>query len=127
MPPTLHELRRQCARDLGDAAQVVLAEATSRATDSHQVLLLVIGERTFRSYVSSCALALGGQGIQAAMLNRSMLEDALDVAWVAANPGTAAKLADDHDRAIYLADLHVEAKHKGTKPLSADEEKELAG
>lgn len=124
---TLHELRRQCARGLGDAAQAVLAEATSRATDSHHVLLLVIGERTFRSYVSSSALALGGHGIQAAMLNRSMLEDALDVAWVAANPDTAAKLADDHDRAIYLADRQVEAKYKDDNPpLTDDEEKELA-
>jgi hypothetical protein len=126
-PRTLHEVRMRCARALGDAGQALTAAAGGRATGDQHTLLLVIGERTSRSYSSSCALALAGQGIQAAMLNRSMLEDALDVAWVAGNPDTATKLADEHDRAIYLADRHVEAKYKDSaKALSDAEADELA-
>lgn len=51
--------------------------------------------------------------MQAAMLDRPLLEDALDIAWITANPEIATERADEHDLAIQLADRDIEWRLKG--------------
>jgi hypothetical protein len=54
--------------------------------------------------IALCAI---GRGAQAAMVNRSLLEDALDVSWVFENQDTAPALADEHE---YLVELGERAQ-----------------
>ena len=105
----------------------MLTQANSVASGDHHTLLLVIGERAARTYDAAIALALSGNGIQAAMLDRPLLEDALDVAWITANPEIATSRADEHDQAIRLADRDIEwrLKRVGTE-LTNDERGELS-
>ena len=124
VPRTLHEVRLAAASTMRDTARTLLAKAGRVASDDHHTLLLVIGERAARSYEASVALAANGNGIQAAMLNRSLLEDALDVAWVNANPQTATSCADEHDRAISLADREIEWRSKGVGTQLTDLEQD---
>src|SRR5215204_5715283 len=78
-----------------------LVDETGRTRLSGAPLLLVVqaarAGHTFESVIASCSM---GRGVQAAMLNRSLLEDALDVHWVAANPEFAPERAGEHDRLI---------------------------
>jgi len=123
-PRTLLDVRLGAASLLGNVARELLEDAGRIASADHETLLLVIGERAARSYAASMALAVGGKGIQAAMLNRSLLEDALDLAWVTANPEIAASRADEHDRAIRLADREIEWRLKGVGTELTDEERD---
>jgi hypothetical protein len=120
----LLDLRVAAAARMGMTARRTLDDAATIASADHQTLLLVIGERAARSYDASVMLASRGDGIQAAMLNRSLLEDALDVVWIEANSQVAAARADEHDRAIYLADRDIEwkARSKGSELTHAEQE-----
>jgi hypothetical protein len=68
----------------------VLIDETGRAPIAGADFLLVVqatrASHTFESVISLCRI---GRGVQAAMLNRSLLEDVLDVHWVAANRDSA--------------------------------------
>jgi hypothetical protein len=123
---SLLDLRVAAAARVAKTARELMREAARTASEPYQTLLLVIGERAARTYDASVALASHGDGIQAAMLNRSLLEDALDVVWVDANPQDAMARADEHDRAISLADRDIEWKAKGTgSRLTPAEQDEL--
>jgi hypothetical protein len=68
-----------------------------------------------------------GRGVQAAMLNRALLEDVLDAHWVAEHPDIAPERADEHDRMIALAERQMEHKFGRTdRPLTDEESAELA-
>jgi hypothetical protein len=61
------------------------------------------------------------------MLDRALLEDALDVHWVAEHPGDAPERADEHDELIRLGERAMETKFgRPTKALSEDEQQRLA-
>jgi type IV pilus biogenesis protein CpaD/CtpE len=60
------------------------------------------------------------------MLNRALLEEALDVHWVAANPDIAPGYADDHDRMVALAEREMEVRFgRPAEPLTAEQRSEL--
>jgi hypothetical protein len=61
------------------------------------------------------------------MLNRALLEDALEVSWVAENQDAAPTLADKHERAVTLAERKAMAKFDrgNVEPLQPHEEVEL--
>jgi hypothetical protein len=73
---------------------------------------------TYESVLSGCRI---GRGAQAAMLNRSLFEDALDVAWVAENQGLAPTQADEHERLLELAERSRLA-HYGREVAALDPE-----
>jgi hypothetical protein len=76
-------------------------------------------QHTFETVIASCQI---GRGVQAAMLNRSLLEDVLDIHWTAAHPNEAPVRADQHDRLIALAEHDLEDKFKrAERPLTAEE------
>jgi deoxyxylulose-5-phosphate synthase len=91
-------------------------------------LLAVQAARATHSFESVIALCKIGRGVQAAMINRSLLEDALDVHWVAAYPEEAPNLADDHERLITLGERAVMAGfgRQDVVSLNAEEHEELA-
>ena len=71
----------------------LLIDATARAPNGGVNLMLAVqATRATHSFESVIALCQIGRGVQAARLNRSLLEDALDVHWVAANPEDAPRL-----------------------------------
>jgi len=59
------------------------------------------------------------------MLNRALLEDALDVHWVARHRDDAPRLADEHDRFMGLAEHKIEAVYQRARSLTDEEEEEL--
>ncbi len=60
------------------------------------------------------------------MLNRGLLEDALDVHWIAANPDSAPARADEHERLIELGERAMDQRFgRPTVPLTSAEQDEL--
>jgi hypothetical protein len=78
---------------------------------------------TFEAVIALCQI---GRGIQLAMRNRSLLEDVLDIHWVAANPLEAPTLADQHERLINLGErtAFVAAGREG-EALDEEEQREF--
>jgi hypothetical protein len=124
----INQLRFSACEDLLDEGARLVDETGRTPVGGVKLLLAVQATRATHSFESVIALCKIGRGVQAAMINRSLLEDALDVHWVAANPDTAPALADDHERLIVLAERAVMAGfgRKHAAPLNADERKELA-
>lgn len=83
----------------------VLIDETGRQSNRGADFIVVVqatrATHTFEAVIALCRI---GRGIQAAMLNRSLLEDVLDIHWVAANPEEAPALADRHERLISLSE-----------------------
>lgn len=121
-------LRFSACEDLLDEGARLVDETGRTPIGGIELLLAVQATRATHSFESVIALCKIGRGVQAAMINRSLLEDALDVHWVAANPGTAPALADEHERLIMLGERAVAAGfgREDVVPLNADEGRELA-
>lgn len=106
-----------------------LIDQTGRNRIGGGRLLLVVqatrATHTFEAVITDCQI---GRGVQAAMLNRSLLEDVLDVHWVAENQNVAPQRADEHDRLIALAEHDAEFRFERTeRPLTEEERHELDG
>jgi uncharacterized protein YecA (UPF0149 family) len=111
---------------LGEGA--VLIDETGRNSIGGADFLLVVqatrASHTLESVISLCRI---GRGVQAAMLNRSLLEDVLDVHWVAANREAAPNRADEHERLIGLGERAQRLRFgHAAEPLSVEEEADLA-
>lgn len=105
----------------------VLVDETGRDPLGGARLLLVAqavrAGHTFETVIADCQI---GRGVQASMLNRSLLEDALDIHWVAANPDQAPERAEEHDRLIGLAEHLLQQRFGRTdRPLNAHQQGEL--
>jgi SEC-C motif len=123
----INRLRFRTSEDLLDEGARLADEAGHLAMDGRQLLLAVEATRATHSFESVIALCQIGRGVQAAMINRSLLEDVLDVHWVAANPDEAPELADQHERLFQLGERATfERFGRDTTPLDAGERDELA-
>jgi hypothetical protein len=124
----INRLRFSACEDLLDEGARLVDETGRTQLAGMKLLLAVQAARATHSLESVIALCKIGRGVQAAMINRSLLEDALDVHWVAANPDSAPALADDHERLIVLGERAVMTGfgRKDVAALDADERKELA-
>jgi hypothetical protein len=123
----INRLRFSACEDLLDEGARLVDETGRMPVGGAKLLLAVQATRATHSFESVIALCKIGRGVQAAMINRSLLEDALDVHWVAANPDTAPALADDHERLIVLGERAVMAGfgREDVVPLDDDEGEEL--
>jgi hypothetical protein len=122
----INRLRIASAEELlGRGAALV--DETGRWTLTGSKLLLTAQAtraiHTFEAVIGSCVL---GRGVQAAMLNRSLYEDVLDIHWVAENPELAPDRAEEHDRFMALAEHKLETDFGRTeRPLTEEENEEL--
>lgn len=104
-----------------------LIDATGREELSGSRFLLVAqatrAQHTFETVIAACQI---GRGVQAAMLNRSLFEDVLDIHWTAEHPSEAPARADQHDQLIALAEHDLEDKFKrAERSLTAEERDQL--
>jgi hypothetical protein len=124
----INRLRFSACEDLLDAGARLVDETGRTPISGAKLLLAVQAARATHSFESVIALCTIGRGVQAAMINRSLLEDALDVHWVAAYPEEAPNLADNHERLITLGERAVMAGfgRQDVVPLNAEEHEQLA-
>jgi hypothetical protein len=123
---SLNQRRFQAAQELLDAGARLVDETGCGPLGGARLILAVQATRATHTFESALVLCRIGRGVPAAMLNRSLLEDALDVHWVAANPDEAPALADEHDLAIGLAERSMEERFgRPVVPLSESEREEL--
>jgi hypothetical protein len=109
------------------AAGAALVDGTGSATPDGGNLLAVQATRATHSFESVITLCRIGRGVQAAMVNRSLLEDVLDVHWVAANLDEAARLANQHERFFQLGERATLDRYgRVTTSLDDAERKQLA-
>ena len=123
----INQLRFESAQELLGQGGVLIDETGRKPTRGAELLLAVQATRASNTFESVILLCLNGRGVQASMLNRSLLEDVLDVHWVAANPDAAPTMADRHERLAALAERKsfLDAGRRGV-PLTPEEEAELA-
>lgn len=123
----INRLRFSSCEDLLDEGAKLVDETGLTPIGGMKLLLMVQATRATHSFESVIVLCKIGRGVQAAMLNRSLLEDALDVHWIAAHPDEAPALADQHERAIELGERAMFQRfgRHDVEPLDADEQEEL--
>jgi hypothetical protein len=122
----INRLRFSACEDLLDEGARLVDETGRAPIGGAKLLLAVQATRATHSFESVIALCKIGRGVQAAMINRSLLEDVLDVHWVAANPDTAPALADDHERLIVLGERAMMQRFgRQVMPLDEAEKAEL--
>lgn len=119
----INRLRLSGAEELlGQGA--VLIDATGRERLGGSRFLLTAqatrAQHTFETVIAACQI---GRGVQAAMLNRSLLEDVLDIHWTAEHPDEAPVRADQHDRLIALAEHDLEDKFERVERSLTEEER----
>jgi hypothetical protein len=78
----INGLRFSACEDLLDEGRRLVDETGRSPISGAKRLLAVQAARATHSFESVIALCRIGRGVQAAMINRSLLEDALDVHWV---------------------------------------------
>jgi hypothetical protein len=123
----INRLRIAAAEDLLDEGARLVDETGREPVSGARMLLVVQATRATHIFESVIALCRIGRGVPASMLNRALLEDALDVHWVAANPGVAPARADEHERLIELAERAMEERFdRPTEPLTDAERDELS-
>jgi hypothetical protein len=109
----INQLRIAGAEELiGEGGALI--DATGREPlGGAQFLMVAQGTRAQHTFETVIGAARMGRGVQAAMLNRGLLDDVLDIHWAAAHPEEAPERADQHDRLIALAE------HDAERPSSA--------
>jgi hypothetical protein len=115
------------------AAQALLNEGTQVTDDAlrselkgARLLMVAQGTRASHLFESVIALSRIGRGVPAAMLNRALFEEVLEIHWVAANPDIAPELADEHEKLMLLAERDLEEKFdRPVERLSDRERREL--
>jgi hypothetical protein len=123
----IYRLRLAAAEDLLDEGARFVDETGRTSLSGAKLLLTAQATRSTHIFESVIALCRIGRGVPASMLNRALLEEALDVHWVAAHPDDAPALADQHERLINLGERAM--NHRLGRPVQAltpDEESELA-
>lgn len=122
----INRLRIAGAQELLGAGGALI-DATGRTSLSGARLLITSqAARAQHTFETVIAAAQMGRGVQAAMLNRSLLEDVLDIHWTAENPDDAPARADQHDRLIALAEHDLEYRFgRVDRPLTTEEREEL--
>ncbi len=122
----IYRLRISAAEDLLDEGARLVDETGRERLGGAKLLLAVQATRATHIFESVVALCKIGRGVPASMLNRALLEDALDVHWVAAHPDIAPVRADEHERLIELGERTMEQRFgRPTVPLTADERAEF--
>lgn len=121
----IDRLRFNTCGDLLDAGAVMVDETGRTTISGVRMLLAVQATRATHTFESIVALCRIGRGAQAAMLNRSLLEDALDVSWTSENPDSAPAQADEHERLIGLGERALLARFGREAALSDAESAEL--
>lgn len=122
----INRRRFSSCEDLLDAGAWLVDETGREPIGGAKLLLAVQATRATHSFESVIALCRIGRGVQAAMINRSLLEDVLDVHWVAANPADAPTLADQHERLIELGERAMFQRFgRAITPLDASERADL--
>jgi hypothetical protein len=123
----INQLRFSSCEDLLDAGARLVDETGRTSIGGAKYLLAVQATRATHSFESVIALCRIGRGVQAAMINRSLFEDVLDVHWVAANPDEAPRLADDHERLIELGEraMFTRFGREGVEALDDEERRDL--
>src|SRR4249920_380649 len=126
METGINRLRFKGVEDLLGEGAVLIDETGRKPIGGADLILAVQATRASNTFESVILLCRNGRGVQAAMLNRSLFEDVLDVHWVAANPNVAPAMADDHERLASFAERQafIEAGREG-EPLTADERTQL--
>jgi hypothetical protein len=122
----IYRLRIAAAEDLLDEGARLVDETGRERLGGVKLLLAVQATRATHIFESVIALCQIGRGVPASMLNRALLEEALDVHWVAAHPDIAPAQADEHERLIELGERAMEERFgRSTTPLTGTEEDEL--
>jgi hypothetical protein len=104
-----------------------LIDATGRQSLSGTPLLLAAqatrAQHTFQTVIAAARM---GRGVQAAMLNRALLEDVLSIHWTAEHPDDAPVRAGEHDRLTALAEHDLEHGFGRTdEPLTTEQREDL--
>ena len=109
------------------AAGGALIDATGRERLSGaRSLIATQATRAQHTFETVIAAARMGRGVQAAMLNRSLLEDVLDIHWTVQHADIAPACADKHDRLIALAEHDLRDKfNRADRSLTGEEREEL--
>jgi hypothetical protein len=122
----IYRLRIEAAENLLDEGARLVDETGRKRIRGAGLLLVVQATRAAHIFESVIALCKIGRGVPASMLNRALLEDALDVHWVAANPELAPARADEHERLIELGERAMDQRFgRPTVPLTSEETDEL--
>ena len=122
----IYRLRIEAAEDLLDEGARMVDETGRAKVGGARLLLVVQATRATHIFESVIALCQIGRGVPASMLNRALLEDALDVHWVAANPEIAPARADEHERLIELGERAMDQRFgRQTVSLTSEEQDEL--
>src|SRR5690349_8978263 len=118
----IYRLRIAAGEDLLDEGARLLDETGREPVGGARLLLVVQATRAIHIFESVIALCRIGRGVPASMLNRALLEDALDVHWVAANPELAPARADEHERLIELGERAMDQRFgRPTVPMTSEE------
>jgi hypothetical protein len=96
----INQLRIAGAEEfLGEGGALI--DATGRdQLGGAQFLMVAQATRAQHTFETVIGAARMGRGVQAAMLNRGLLDDVLDIHWTAAHPKEAPERADQRDRLI---------------------------
>jgi hypothetical protein len=122
----INRLRFSACEDLLDAGARLVDETGREPIGGAKLLLAVQATRATHSFESVIVLCSIGRGVQAAMINRSLLEDVLDVHWVAAHADEAPALADQHERLLELGERALfERFGRPAAPLDENERADL--
>jgi hypothetical protein len=122
----IYRLRIAAAEDMLDEGARLVDETGRQPLGGAKMLLAVQATRATHIFESVIALCRIGRGVPASMLNRALLEEVLDVHWVAANQEIAPQTADEHERLIVLAERDMERRfRRPTLPLTSDERRDL--
>jgi hypothetical protein len=122
----IYRLRIAGAQDLLDEGARLVDETGRESVSGAKLLLVLQATRATHIFESVVALCQIGRGVPASMLNRALLEEVLDVHWVAANPELAPELATQHQQLIDLAERQNSLRFgREAEPLDQTEEAEF--
>lgn len=126
MADGLNRLRFAGAEELLSIGVGVIDETGRGRLSGARFMLAVQATRATHIYEGVIALCRIGRGVPASMLNRALLEEALHIHWVAANPDEAPALADEHEEFIRLSERDMEHRFdRPTTPLTGEERARL--
>ncbi|HMJ02274.1 MAG TPA: SEC-C domain-containing protein [Conexibacter sp.] len=122
----LNRLRVAGAEELLGAGGALIDATGRQALSGAPLLLAAQATRAHHTFETVIAAARMGRGVQAAMLNRALLEDVLSIHWTAEHPKQAPDRAEEHDRLIALAEHDLDDKFgRVDRPLTDEEREEL--
>lgn len=122
--------RLSVTQSLLEAGVDVIVDGIGSRGAVNRKLLIALLIRSTHTLEASLATLQCGRGVQSAMLNRSLFEDALDIHWVFENPSLAPTYAEAHQRLMSLAEAKSLAefgRHRTLTAAEAEELKELEG